>query len=238
MRGDARTMRAVETRIFLDGGLPPGDIAGSIKEWVERARNIDYDAVVFDIRNAENQDMVKKVATLLESVGKEQDGFTVASRITIMENDVKAAKQALNNVKSRFGTDIVAIRSENGQVLNFAAKDSRIQVISLDTITEMDAFSDGVASLAGQFDVLVELPFRSLLFSRGAKRSRIIRGFRKVLDTCKEKHANVVFGASAWSTTDIRHPWQKMVAIEVLLDLSRQEARRVVFKNPRVLIPS
>jgi len=149
--------------------------------------------------------------------------------------DRQGMKERLANIREKSGVNFICIRSSNPEVLNFAAKDSRIDIIHLETQPEMQAFSEGIASLASQKGTFIELPFAPLYTTRGSARSKFIRESNKILEITMHKQGRLLFSSDARRLIDIKNAWQRAIVLNLLLDASRQVAREIFFKNPMLL---
>ncbi|MHA1679381.1 MAG: RNase P subunit p30 family protein, partial [Promethearchaeota archaeon] len=132
--------------------------------------------------------------------------------------------------------DYICIKSTDESTLNFTAKDSRIDIISLEDPDDFKAFSPGIASLAGQHNIFIELSFNKLLVSNGSSRSRTIRSFNKIINMSLENHARVIVSSFARNLVDVRGPWQKKITLFQLLGMNKEVAHDIAIKNPRGLI--
>lgn len=172
----------------------------------------------------------------IKKAKSEHPGFSIFTRLTLPLNERKSIKKRLNNIRKKSRVNFIAIRSNNQEVLNFIAKDSRIDIIKLETQEERDSFTSGVASLASQAGIFIELPVNPLFSSRGSKRSRTIRSFKKIIDACESKGASILLSTDAPRLFDQKNPWQKAITLGLLLDSNRQAMRKIVYKNPFELV--
>jgi RNase P/RNase MRP subunit p30 len=160
----------------------------------------------------------------------------VYTRKTLLLEDRGSVKARLAGIRGRSGADAVCVRSSSTEVLNFLAKDGRVDVIRLESPAEFDAFNDGIASLAGQYGTFIELPFSPLVRTRGASRSKFIRSCNKILETCGTHHARLLFSSDADHLVDVKNAWQKATVLEILLDASKQVSREIAIKHPAALV--
>ncbi len=212
----------------LTGGTKEG-----LGRWIARARSVGYDGFVLDVPD---KDRAPGLPEILHGVRAEAPQFTVYTRKTILLDDRGGVKARLAGIRGRSGADAICVRSPNPEVLNFVAKDGRVDIIRLETQAELEAFTDGIASLAGQFGTFVELPFSPLVRTRGASRSKFIRACNKVLETCGAHHARLLFSSDAERLVDVKNAWQTAIVLQILLDASKQTGREIAIKNPAALV--
>jgi len=211
----------------------PGGAKEGIGRWIARARSVGYDGFVMEVPDSEKN---PGSPGILHSTLAEAPRFTVYTRKTLLLQDRGSVKTRLAGIRSRFRVDAICVRSSNAEVLNFVAKDGRVDIIRLETQDELDAFNDGIASLAGQYGTFVELPFSPLVRTRGASRSKFIRTCNKILETCGAYHARLLFSSDAERLVDVKNAWQKALVLEILLDASKQVGREIAIKNPAALV--
>jgi RNase P/RNase MRP subunit p30 len=214
---------------------PP--LTGGVKEnlgrWIARARSVGYDGFMIDVSEIEK---TPGLPAMLRDVQLERPAFAVYTRKSIMLDDRGSVKSRLSGIRGRSGADVICVRSSNPEILNFVAKDGRVDVIRLETQAELDAFNDGIASLAGQYGTFIELPFSPLVRMRGASRSKFIRACNKILETCGTHHARLLFSSDAERLVDVKNAWQKATVLEILLDASKQVGREIAIKHPAALV--
>ena len=222
--------------VLIEPSVVPS-FAGGVKEvlgrWIARARAVGYDGFMIDVSGLE------KTPGLLATLRDVQAGvppFTVYTRTTLQLEDRGGLKARLAGIRGRTGVDAICVRSSSPEILNFLAKDGRVDIIKLDSIAELDAFNDGIASLASQYGTFIELPFSPLVRTRGASRSKFIRACNKILETCDTHHARLLFSSDAERLVDVKNAWQKANVLQILLDASKQVGSEIAIKHPAALV--
>ncbi len=227
-------MITIETSIVPFRGAATGDaLKDCIARWVARARSVGYDGFIIDLTGNEP---IKTKIDAIRSIESQQGDFKIYTRKTLILDDRRDVKAKLSNVRDKLGVDVVCLRSSNPEVLNFTAKDSRIDIIKLETPAELDAFTEGIASLAGQQGIFIELPFVPLFRTRGASRSKYIHAANKAIKLASTKHARMLFSSDASQLVELKNAWQKAVVLALLLDMSKQVAMDTILKNPAMLV--
>ncbi|MBD3188587.1 hypothetical protein GF325_17280 [Candidatus Bathyarchaeota archaeon] len=227
------TLSTVETCIPIPPCHQGEDPVALIQEWMHRASELGYRGIVVDLTG---WPMDGRFQACLQEARAENITMDVFTRATIAVPDRSQVKRAFRNIRKKLGVDFIALTSPDESTLNYAAKDTRIDIIHLGHLREFEAFTDGVASLAGQSGIFVELPFYMLLHVPSRHRSRILRGFNKVMHACASNHARVLVSSWPRSPVDLKNAWQKQVTLSELLDASRQACRTIVVDNPRELV--
>ncbi|NMC05956.1 MAG: hypothetical protein GYA24_12135 [Candidatus Lokiarchaeota archaeon] len=228
--------RASVIDVFIEPRVLPPSTGGAkevLGRWIARARSVGYDGFIIDLSSTEKTPGF--VATLRE-VQLQAAPFAIFTRKAIVLDDRGGVKARLAGIRGRLGADAIYARSGNPEVLNFLAKDGRIDIIRLETLAELDAFNDGIASLAGQHGTFIELSFAPLVRTRGASRSKYIRACNKILEICDKHHARLLFSSDADQLVDVKNAWQKATVLQILLDASEQQAREIAIKHPAALV--
>ncbi len=155
---------------------------------------------------------------------------------TISLQDRASIKNVLSGLRDRLGVDVFRVRSSVSEVLNFVAKDTRVDVILLLLPAEFTAFNEGIASLAGQSGTFVDIPFLPLLQSRGSARAKYLRVMSKAIENCLAHDVNILCSSFASNLVELKGPWQKAVVLHELIGLSKQECKKIVFTNTQLLV--
>ncbi|MFX0102944.1 MAG: RNase P subunit p30 family protein [Candidatus Hodarchaeota archaeon] len=226
-------MQVIETSIKIADNLSLGEFERSILSWIKRAKGLNYQGMILDITG--NADDSEKI-NIIKEIRNQNHDFTIFTRCTCKFNERKSIKDDLNNIRVKLKVDCIAIRSNNQDVLNFIAKDSRVDIIKLEDYEARECFTVGVASLASQAGVFVELPIDQLILARGTARSKIIRSFKKIIEKCENKRTNLLLSSDATNFFGLKNPWQKAITLGLLLDSNRQLMRKIIYKNPYQLI--
>ena len=222
-------MRAVEPCIMLETRENIDQLDEIVERWMKRVHNVGYDACFFEINERLDPRAIQSMSTAIRA----RKGLAQAlTRVTIGLERRHDLKRDLQGIRGLFNVNALVVASTSTEVMNFVARDGRIDAISLETQEQAAAFNDGVASLASQSGTIIELPFKPLLSTRGSSRSRLLRTYGKVVDTCLDNHTMLSFPTGATSPVDVKTPAQKIAVLSLLLDLSKQEAKEIIMRNP------
>jgi len=208
-------------------------VRNEIESWIGRAGAIGYSGAFLDVTDWKD---AAGITALAHELGAAHGIFTIQTRKTIFLDDRARIKHDLAGIRDRAKVDLICLRSSNAEVLNFSAKDSRIDMIRIEPGDLAEKLADGTASLAGQAGVGIELSFAPILDSHGTGRSRILRQYAKIIDTCTRNHALVLLSCDARRLVELRGSWQKQVTLGILAGLSRQVTKAIVRDNPRAVL--
>ncbi|MHA1793915.1 MAG: RNase P subunit p30 family protein [Promethearchaeota archaeon] len=226
-------MKLIEPRVLIPKHLDEkGDIRDYLLMMAKRARSLKYLGMIVDLKDHRTDNLIR----MLDEMNKNFINFRIYTRITIAENDRSRIKNVLNDIRSRMKTNLICLESNNEEILNFVAKDERVDIIRLPDYNQNGVLNAGVTSLASQYNTFIEIPFNILLQTRGSQRSRIIRTFNKIIKTCQGKRAKMLISGDVDDVVLLKNPWQKAITCEVLLDVDKKSCRKIIYNNPQELV--
>lgn len=225
-------MHAIEPGILLDPSIEAGAVDDVLVSWMNRISETGHDGAFIDVDAGLGTPQRKAILERLRALPGSPRAL---ARATVRLEHRQSIKQDLQGIRVALGVDALAVSSSSAEVLNFVARDGRVDIITIDAPEAAGAFNDGIASLASQANTFIELPFKPLLTTRGAARSKLLRVYGKVIDTCHDNHARILFPSWATSPVDVKTPWQQIVVLAMLLGVSKQDAREIVLRNPAEL---
>ena len=199
-----------------------------LRDWICRAKQIDYQVLIFDVTRVKDKKGFNNILQAIQS----SNSLRLLTKSVYPINDRKKVRSYLQNIRKKSGTDFIEVKSSNEQVLNYVAKDSRIDLIKCDATS----FNQGIASLAGQNNIFIDLSFKELLLTKGSTRSKNIRQFLKIIDLCKKKGTKAIISSDVSQPVYLKHAWQKTITLGQLLDLDLKSCNEIVKKHPKALL--
>jgi RNase P/RNase MRP subunit p30 len=122
------------------------------------------------------------------------------SRCILQATDVESLKREYKKYGEKF--DLISVQTSIPEVLNFAARDPRFQILCLRTRAEWAAFNAGVGSLAFQSSAGVEFPLEFLTKTESGN-SIAIRLCRKAINIAYHAHAPLLLSSFAGTKYDL-----------------------------------
>ena len=181
--------------------------------------NFDFN---FDYRDHLNK--IQKLTTL-KLIGK--ISFQPAS-----VNDLKDKLQKAQKYKDF----VISIISNNKDILTFAAKDSRVDIISFTRIENIKKLTPGIISLLKQFNKFFEISIIDVLNTNKNNRSRVFREIYKILNLVHNNMEILLFGGSESENFHIRGPREIISIFHSIFNLNIAKSKRIVRENPSQLI--
>ncbi|MHA1519347.1 MAG: RNase P subunit p30 family protein [Promethearchaeota archaeon] len=119
--------------------------------------------------------------------------LVILPRITLEPKNTHALKSDLAKwVDKRC---IISVQSTDKTILEVAARDGRVDMISLPSMKYFKDLSKGIYSLIKQNRIFIDIHFGELLMSYGNKRTRLLRNYYKIFKQAKPFSHRYIFGS-------------------------------------------
>lgn len=162
----------------------------------------------------------------------QEAGLRFFSRLTIKAEKIPQIKQLL--AKNRQRALIIAVETNKPNVCKWAAHDHRVDFITIDP-THREVFDEGLANLLKNHQKPAELIYTPLFRVNGARRSKLLRNYYRILNLILRKRIKLVLSSGATSVFDLRRK-REVVAIAIQLGLPKDKAQVAVSETPSSII--
>lgn len=162
------------------------------------------------------------------SITKMENGFSVLRRADVSGRGLTSVKKQITKVRPQ--TMITAIPLTTVEIANWAAEDSRVDLLTLDP-SRNNRFRESTARLAASSGTCLEIQFAPLLNLTGLNRSKIIKAFREGIETAAGASMPVVLSSGAKHPMHMRSA-MAMRHIGLLLGMNPKLAETVVCRTP------
>ena len=156
-------------------------------------------------------------------------------KIAFHPTSVSDLKNKLQKVQ-KYKDFAISIISKNKDILTFAAKDSRVDIISFTRIENIKNLTPGLISLLKQFNKFFEISIIDVLNTYYNNRSRVFREIYKILNLVHNNMEILLFGGSEDENFHIRGPREIISIFHSIFNLNIAKAKRMVRENPSQLI--
>jgi len=161
------------------------------------------------------------------------DDFLLLRRTQVSAKRLPSAKRLTERVRRQ--NAILSVRlTRNVEMANWAAGDTRIDMITVDQHTDT-RLRRTTARLAAKGGTLLEVRFSALLHSSGLARSRLLKIFRENVAIAREANMQVVLTSGARRPLELRSP-MAVKCIGTLLGVEFDDMSRIVDQVPRSMI--
>lgn len=157
-----------------------------------------------------------------------------ASRVDLRPKTPNELLSSLRRIRRKF--EIVSVFCESKNVSRQAAKDRRVDLLSLSLTDFRNRFFDmAEAELASNSMAALEIDMRPLFTMEGPTRTRLLSVLRKEARTAQGFHVPIVLSSGTSNEMLLRRP-AEMAALASLFDLSRELALEAVSSNPTSIV--
>ena len=193
------------------------------------------DAIQSFIEMAEKLDLTGLAVPLkLENpVLKTESGIVLFKRTDLNGNSVSAMRKQLKQVRQR--SIIVAVPMNRIEISNWAAEDTRVDILAYDCMSNENVLRESTARLAATSDTILEIPVCSLLKSKGLDRSRIIKPIREVCSIAFNEGMKVILSSGSTEPFEMRSP-VALQHIGLLFGMDLQYWKKSILEFPNQII--
>lgn len=210
--------------------LPKNFNLNDIAEKIEIYRWLGYTTLYLEQYNSENIIGDK----LIDEISSVYPAMRLYQRVYFKADSINKLKRKLSRAPNKRNV-IISVASKETDILNFAAHDSRVQLLSASSIRLMNAFSDGTVSLVKQHGKFVEFSLIDAINVVNGPRSRVFRDIHKFLTLTRPIQEHLIYaGAERW-LKHIRGPRELMSVLTSVFGLKKSLSKRIFTENPNRL---
>ncbi len=155
------------------------------------------------------------------------------TRTDISKKGLRAVKKAVE--KARPQSAIVAVSLAETSVANWAANDSRVDLLTLNDPIKGASLRRSTAKLAASSDTALEIPISPLLGVSGLTRSKILKVLRENAQTALDAGMPIVISSGAAEPIALRAP-RALCYVGLLFGLDWNDCEKAVHENPEKMI--
>lgn len=174
--------------------------------------------------------------TSLTTLKTEKNPIILIPRITISAQNPHVLKQKL--AKNSQTKALLAIQSQDQQVLEVAARDGRVDMLALVDTEHIKSLSDGIISLAKQNDCILDLNITEIIKTNHFHRTRILRVFYRLFQT--NSPFNHLFSIGFYSEIKsnpwlLRGPKELSAILTSIFNIPRIQSKNIIKNNGEIL---
>jgi len=162
-------------------------------------------------------------------VTRTNEGMVLLTRADITGKGLESVKKQLARVRRRAA--IVAVPLSDIEVSNWAAEDSRVDLLAIVELSKEYIIHESTAKLAAETGIALEIPIAPLLETSGLDRSKVLKVYRESVATATSAGMNVVLSSCASEPILMRAP-SAVWHIGILLGMDKQHSRETVYQVP------
>jgi RNase P/RNase MRP subunit p30 len=166
---------------------------------------------------------------------KTSDGIVLVTRADLVGNGVESFKKQLSRMRRQ--TAVIAVPLTDIEVSNWAAEDSRVDLLTVGEPSKENTIRESTAKLAAKNGIALEIPIAPLLRYSGLDRSKVLKVYRESVTTALHAGMKVILSSSASEPIFMRAP-AAMWHIGIILGMDKHQSRESVYHVPDQILSS
>ncbi|MHA1338206.1 MAG: RNase P subunit p30 family protein [Promethearchaeota archaeon] len=155
-------------------------------------------------------------------------------RLTLLPKNIDDLRKKLKKYQNLDG--IIVVESNDKKIRAFAAKDSRVDLISLSNIQMVKELTYGLISLTKGNNSFIEFSLSPILKSNRFEQSKYLRALYKAIQKILKLKGNYIFCGNFDNIYDFRHPRALASVCHTLLGMSLNSAKKGFRENVKLLL--
>jgi len=176
----------------------------------------------------------KKISLNLKKKIEEEIPINAYYRTNLRINNIKDFKKQLKKLQKN--PDIFSIESINKEVQLYAAKDSRVDIISFSDNKILKSLTPGVISLTKQNNSFIEFSLAPIMESNKVLQSKNFRNLYRFIHLANKLKANYIISGNFVDIYDFRHPRALISVCHTLLEIPLLSLKKIFVENPKVIL--
>lgn len=155
-------------------------------------------------------------------------------RFTLSGKTLKDLKTQMKLYKNK--PEIISIESPNQKIQEYAATDTRIDLLSFSDYHVLNTFSEGLLSLAVQNNKFIEFSLTPIMSNNRIYQSKAFRKLHRSIKLVINSHAKFIISGNFKNLYDLRNPRALISICHTLLGIPLEEAKKAFSKNVKLLL--
>ena len=164
-----------------------------------------------------------------DPIEKLENEVTLLTRTDVNEKGIRAVTRTVEKVRSR--SAVISVPLGESRVANWAAEDSRVDLLSIPESLKGVSLRKSTAKLAAASDTALEVTIAPLLGVSGLTRSKVVKLLRETTQTALDAGMPIVLSSGSDSPINMRSP-RALCHVGLLLGLDWHGAEKAVYENP------
>ena len=218
---------------------------------IELQYKLGYQAAIVDVASVQEFNDLKKMGlfvrkpaiefpvsiTTLQYYKSPDLPIPIIPRITFKGKVTQNIQTLKSQLSRALGTKaLLAVETDNETILNTAARDGRVDIISFPTAQHLKALSKGNLSLAKQNNCTIDLSLKSLIFRWNTQKTRNLRMFYRLFKKGKVVTNTYTLGTNSTDPYKIRGPTESIAILQSYFKIPHMHAKKFVQINCEKLV--
>lgn len=164
-----------------------------------------------------------------DPIEKLENGMTLLTRTDVNEKGIRAVTRAVERVRPH--SMVVSVPLGESRVVNWAAEDSRVDLLSIPEPLREASLRKSTAKLAAASDTALEVSIAPLIGVSGLTRSKVVKMLRETTRTALDAGMPIVLSSGSVSPITMRSP-RALCHVGLLLGLDWHGSEKALYENP------
>ncbi|MEJ2250799.1 MAG: RNase P subunit p30 family protein [Candidatus Lokiarchaeota archaeon] len=189
-----------------------------VKKKLELSNKLGIKNIIIEF-DKDVKSLPKRVIDLLEK----ENSFNFFYRVNLKLENLKDFKESINQFNNY--PYIVSVESANKDLQIYAARDSRVDIISFSEINILKTLSEGIISLTKQNESFVEFSLNPIMKDNKIEQSKNFRKLYKHLHRSINQKANIIISGNFSELHHLRHPRSLISICNTLLEIPLSQSK-------------
>ena len=237
--------------MFINSCIPWQNEPTNFLKNISLCHKIGYQAAIIDLKSkGDYQDFIKsdffpkdlpkiKFPLSIETILNYRTKISPISlipRVTLTPESPNSLKKDLSVWKER--RCLIAIKSLNKEILEVAARDGRVDILSIANINYQKSLTKGIISLARQNECFLDISLTPLIEFEHFKRTKILRVLYRLLLKAKPSAHKYLIGSDNIDNNPwlMRGPKEILSFLNSVCNIPEFQAKKILVSNPEEII--
>ncbi|MFX1392745.1 MAG: RNase P subunit p30 family protein [Promethearchaeota archaeon] len=177
---------------------------------------------------------IRRISLNLKKKIENLTKINLSYRITLKPNSLNELKRVIKEY-SNF-EDLLSVETPDKEAQLYAARDSRVDLISFSEQNILKTITPGVISLAKQNESFIEFSLAPIMVTNRSIQSKNFRNLYRFIRLVRNLNVNYIINGNFEDLYDFRHPRALISICNSLLGIPLNAAKRVFKENPLKLL--
>lgn len=237
--------------MFINSCIPWQNDPSNFLKIISLCHKIGYQAAIIDLKSKnEYQNFIKSdffpnnvpkikfplSIKTISSYRTEKTPISLIPRITLKPENPQSLKKELSVWKER--RCLIAVNSLNKEILEIAARDGRVDILSIPSIDYQKSLTKGIISLARQNECFLDISLTHLIEFEHFKRTKILRVLYRLLLKAKPSAHKYLIGSDNIENNHwlMRGPKETISFLYSVCNIPEFQAKKILVNNPEEII--
>ncbi len=237
--------------MFINSCIPWSNEPANFLKNISLCHQIGYQAAIVDLYSkSDYQNFIKSdffpntvpkiqfplSIEVISSYRTKKSPISLIPRVTLKPENPRSLKKELSVWKER--RCLIAVKSLNKEILEVAARDGRVDILSVATMDYQKSLTKGIISLARQNECFLDLSLTPLIEFEHFKRTKILRVLYRLLLKAKPSAHKYLIGSDNIDNNPwlMRGPKEILSFLNSVCNIPEFQAKKFLAHNPEEII--